>query len=114
MSDALRSLWRTYHAEHARACAEWRERGYPHGFDLPALPEELRGLTCGAKTRAGTPCKIKDLYRNGRCKLHGGLSTGPKTEAGKEWSRINGRKGGRRKAEGSTEPKKGAKAGRRT
>ena len=32
--------------------------------------------TCGAKTRAGTPCKHKAM-ENGRCKLHGGKSTGP-------------------------------------
>lgn len=51
--------------------------------------------TCGAKTRAGTPCKQKAIYWNGRCKFHGGLATGPKTEAGKEQCRINGRKGGR-------------------
>lgn len=52
---------------------------------------------CGAKTRKGTPCRRKDIYQSGRCALHGGLSTGPKTEAGKEQSRINGRKGGRPK-----------------
>lgn len=51
--------------------------------------------TCGAVTRAGTPCKQKAIYWNGRCKFHGGLSTGPTTEAGKEQCRINGRKGGR-------------------
>ena len=46
---------------------------------------------CGAKTRAGTPCKRKDIYwPSGRCRLHGGLSTGPKTEAGKKKSAQNG------------------------
>ncbi|MHB1077364.1 HGGxSTG domain-containing protein [Thiobacillus sp.] len=54
-------------------------------------------MTCGARTRAGTPCKQKAIYANGRCKFHGGLSTGPKTEAGKEQARINGRHGGRRR-----------------
>lgn len=48
------------------------------------MPEELRGLTCGAKTRTGTPCKLTSIYSNGRCKFHGGLSTGPKTKAGKK------------------------------
>lgn len=33
---------------------------------------------CGAKTRKGTPCQCKQLFRGGRCKFHGGLSTGPK------------------------------------
>jgi len=30
---------------------------------------------CGAKTRVGTPCKNGGM-NNGRCRLHGGLSTG--------------------------------------
>lgn len=30
---------------------------------------------CGAKTRAGTPCKRAPRY-NGRCNLHGGKSWG--------------------------------------
>lgn len=38
---------------------------------------------CGARTRAGTPCQCKKLYRGRRCKFHGGLSTGPRTPAGK-------------------------------
>lgn len=32
---------------------------------------------CGAKTRAGTPCKNSPMI-NGRCRMHGGKSTGPK------------------------------------
>jgi len=48
---------------------------------------------CGAKTRAGTPCKQKAVYANGRCKFHGGLSTGPKTLQGRRQSAINGRLG---------------------
>lgn len=39
--------------------------------------------TCGAKTRAGTPCQNSRLFKNGRCKLHGGLSTGPRTTEGR-------------------------------
>jgi hypothetical protein len=37
---------------------------------------------CGAKTRKGTPCKAQAL-QNGRCYIHGGLSTGPRTPEGK-------------------------------
>ncbi|MFB3082505.1 MAG: HGGxSTG domain-containing protein [Gammaproteobacteria bacterium] len=48
-------------------------------------------MTCGAKTRAGTPCKRLDNFNNGRCRLHGGLSTGPKTKVGKRRSALNGR-----------------------
>src|SRR5262249_26539934 len=38
---------------------------------------------CGAKTRAGKRCQAPAMP-NGRCRLHGGLSTGPKTAGGKE------------------------------
>jgi hypothetical protein len=37
---------------------------------------------CGAKTRQGRPC-IMTALRNGRCKFHGGMSTGAKTPEGK-------------------------------
>ena len=40
-------------------------------FDLDTLP------TCGARTRSGEQCKHKGNLRNGRCKRHGGASTGP-------------------------------------
>lgn len=56
------------------------------------FPPECRGMTCGARTRAGTPCKRRDLYRSGRCKLHGGLSTGPRTAKGKHRSSRNGKR----------------------
>jgi len=36
---------------------------------------------CGAKTRKGTPCQCPAMA-NGRCRLHGGLSTGPRTPEG--------------------------------
>ncbi|UTV27880.1 HGGxSTG domain-containing protein [Photobacterium atrarenae] len=52
-------------------------------FNLQSLPQ------CGAKTRNGTPCKRKGNLRNGRCKLHGGNSTGATTEYGKIVSRMN-------------------------
>ena len=45
--------------------------------------------TCGAKTRTGAPCKNTRLYTSGRCKNHGGLSTGPKTEEGKARALAN-------------------------
>ena len=32
---------------------------------------------CGARTRAGLPCKAQAM-RNGRCYRHGGPSTGPR------------------------------------
>ena len=58
--------------------------------NYPLFPEECVGLRCGAKTRAGIPCKLRSIYENGRCKFHGGLSTGPKTPEGKKRSAMNG------------------------
>jgi hypothetical protein len=37
---------------------------------------------CGARTRQGRPC-IATALRNGRCRVHGGLSTGAKTPEGR-------------------------------
>lgn len=42
---------------------------------------ENRKRMCGAKTRAGTPCKRAPLA-NGRCKLHGGNVTGNQKQNG--------------------------------
>lgn len=86
--DALRRKWISYW----RGRQEAMEAG--HMSYLP-FPAELHDLRCGAKTRAGTPCKTKVLHGSGRCKLHGGLSTGPKTDAGKAQARENGKLGGR-------------------
>lgn len=58
--------------------------------DYPPFPPECLGMTCGGKgRRSGEPCGRKDLYANGRCMWHGGLSTGPKTVKGKEKSLKN-------------------------
>ena len=55
---------------------------------------------CGARTRRGTPCQCKAIEtKRGawRCRLHGGLSTGPKTAEGRariaaaqraRWARV--------------------------
>jgi hypothetical protein len=54
----------------------WLTNGNPPGDFRTAA-------RCGAKTRRGTPC-LGPAMRNGRCRLHGGLSTGPRTIAGRE------------------------------
>ena len=41
------------------------------------------GIRCLAKTRRGTLCQNPAIGGRSRCKLHGGLSTGPRTPAGK-------------------------------
>jgi hypothetical protein len=49
---------------------------------------------CGAKTRAGVPCQNWGM-RNGRCRMHGGKSTGPRTSEGIERIRAARWKTGR-------------------
>lgn len=38
---------------------------------------------CSARTRRGESCRKPPLTGKRRCRLHGGLSTGPKTTKGK-------------------------------
>jgi hypothetical protein len=49
---------------------------------------------CGAKTRAGGPCLMRVVPGKARCRLHGGLSTGPITDAGREAIRESNRRRG--------------------
>lgn len=46
-------------------------------------PHEERSR-CGAKNRAGNPCRRWPIRGRTRCRLHGGMSTGPRTEAGRQ------------------------------
>jgi len=41
------------------------------------------GQRCLAKTRGGSPCQKAAIAGKGRCRLHGGASTGPRTEEGR-------------------------------
>ena len=88
LRKAYQDYWRGYR-EHTQS-PDW-----PRNGQYPPVPDAISGLNCGARTRAGTPCKRIDLYWSGRCKFHGGLSTGPTTENGKAKSRDNGKLGGR-------------------
>ena len=56
--------------DNATIVIEWR-----FGPDWP-------GQRCGAKTRQGTACQRPANKKNGSCRLHGGASTGAKTEEG--------------------------------
>lgn len=38
---------------------------------------------CGARKKTGERCRSKDLHRGGKCRFHGGLSTGARTPEGK-------------------------------
>jgi hypothetical protein len=87
----LSKLLKKYYIILMKVFQECMERRYQHPLsEAPPFPTECRGMTCGAETRAGTPCKRRDIYPGGRCKLHSGLSTGPKTIEGKKKSARNG------------------------
>ena len=86
----LRKMQRVFHQAHQAAFNAWMASDHQTPLVLPIFPEALRGLPCGAKTRSGTPCKLTCIYSNGRCKLHGGLSTGPTTKEGKARAAANG------------------------
>ena len=73
---------------------EWAARRYRHPppESLP-YPEICRGMKCEAKTRSGHPCKNDGTsWANGRCKYHGGASTGPVTPEGKKRVSMNSRR----------------------
>ena len=72
------------------------------------LPGDLANAKpCGARTRKGTPCKAPAM-RNGRCRMHGGKSTGARTPEGKERARMANWKHGRYSAAVIAERRKAA------
>ncbi|MDC3124220.1 hypothetical protein OBB00_05850 [Gammaproteobacteria bacterium] len=54
-------------------------------------------IRCGAKIRSGAPCAKFPMEGKRRCRLHGGLSTGPKTPAGRAAISVANTKHGRYK-----------------
>lgn len=68
---------------------------------------------CGAKTRRGTPCQGPAM-KNGRCRVHGGLSTGPRTPEGLERCKMARWKHGRRSMAAIAERRQAAEARRET
>jgi hypothetical protein len=67
-------------------------RGWLKNGNRPGNPDNAP--RCGAKTRAGTPCRAAAM-KNGRCRMHGGKSTGPRTQEGIERIRASRTKHGR-------------------
>ena len=59
-------------------------------------------LRCGARTRRGTSCEGPAM-RNGRCRMHGGASTGPRTPEGLERARRANWKHGLRSSKAKAE-----------
>jgi hypothetical protein len=47
---------------------------------------------CGARNRDGTRCQAPRVRGKAKCRMHGGLSSGPKSEAGWERTRAGHRR----------------------
>ena len=71
---------------------------------LKALDMANAAPRCGARTRTGAPCQGPGMA-NGRCRMHGGKSTGPRTAEGLERCRRANWKHGRRAADAVSERK---------
>jgi len=70
-------------AKQVKALKAWCRNEIPY-------PEFCRDMKCEAKTRSGAPCKNDGtVWGNGRCKFHGGCSTGPVTPEGKKRVSMN-------------------------
>ena len=42
------------------------------------------GIRCGARTKSGGMCQRPAVKRTGKCNRHGGKSSGPRTQAGRD------------------------------
>lgn len=73
--DDKRLLFRQWWAE--------AEAAQVAGRYVRSCPRYLRGLTCGARKKGGGLCQSTMLCSNGRCKFHGGASTGPRSPEGR-------------------------------
>jgi hypothetical protein len=72
-----------------------------------ALQAAQEAPRCGARTRSGASCRGAAMA-NGRCRMHGGPSTGPRTPEGLARSRRARWKHGRRSAEAMARRKEAA------
>lgn len=85
---------KAYYQDSTDSYNEWAAGGY-RGQPRERLPypEFCHGMKCEAKTRSGHPCKNNGTnWANGRCKYHGGASTGPVTPEGKKKVSLNSMK----------------------
>ena len=71
------------------------------------------GQRCLAKTRSGTECQRPAYKRNGRCGLHGGLSTDARTQEGLQRISAANLKHGRFTKEKMEAQRKRGEVGRR-
>jgi hypothetical protein len=81
------------HEQAPESCSHGQLRnGNPSG---PTFGPGWPGKDCGARTRAGRICP-NPAMPNGRCRMHGGKSTGPRTEEGRHRAAQANWKHGRR------------------
>lgn len=73
---------------------------------------EWPGVRCGARTRKGSPCQRPARLAVGRCRVHGGASTGPRTEEGRARIAAAQATHGRLTKEKRAEAKRRAQVGR--
>ena len=71
------------------------------------------GQRCLAKTRRGTKCQRAAFKHNGRCAMHGGLSTGARTPEGLQRISEANLKHGRQTKDKLEAQRRAAKVGRR-
>src|SRR5437762_10534391 len=76
------------------------KRGWLKNGNRPGDPNSAS--RCGAKTRRGKECLAPGMS-NGRCRMHGGASTGPRTPEGLARSRRANWKHGSYSAEAKAE-----------
>ncbi len=68
---------RTIHPMHPKADLDHVAQNY----SCLEVSADSAAAPCGARTRGGPPCRNLPM-RNGRCRMHGGASTGAKTAVG--------------------------------
>jgi hypothetical protein len=97
-SKVTPEAWRNWHQYGFVACPHTRKtcddgecrlgaackamQAYGLAGDGSALPRKQRPA-CGVRNRRGVACSVRVEPGKRRCRFHGGLSTGPKTAAGK-------------------------------
>src|ERR1039458_6235724 len=99
MERLLRKMTQTKSNEHTPS----HRRGWLKNGNSPGDP--TTAPRCGARTRRGTACQAPAM-RNGRCRMHGGASTGPRTPEGLARSRRSRWKPGLYSSESRAERKR--------
>lgn len=75
--------WLEFHRLRARGASNYVARFEIRSANRKARLTPVKGERCGAHAKStGNPCRAKAMS-SGVCRVHGGLSRGPTTEAGK-------------------------------